>query len=344
MKYLSHSQLNGHYLNATIIARNRTSNISSCQRFCIRTNGCFSININISLNKDYDCQLLSNSTNLYMNKSLLVKDKDFIHLYVKSRIQTTVIHANARRMQHLIHGERIVKTLPVRGAQAADYYWSFDNIDGEKIILEKNGKTYQMHCSSAHKNRVLRMPGRRSPVLYCNPADSGHCTQTCSFNMKSINTLKDCNTGVTYSIWIKFTQEELRKQRRSYIMGNSQRNKAGIIFWANDDRSNGYTFEFRAGAKWWFLVFGHNVLAYRWTHFAITFQKDSGICAYVNGVLNKCGGTVSNQKTALESSCFRLGYYTTSSPVSGMFMDDFATWCTTLSETAVKEVYAFGKA
>ncbi len=89
IKYMSLSQLNGSYLNGTIIARNKTTTIANCEALCMRTNGCFSINIDISLSNDLDCQLLS--SNLYVQRSLLIRNPNFIHLFIKVKIRKNFI-------------------------------------------------------------------------------------------------------------------------------------------------------------------------------------------------------------------------------------------------------------
>ncbi len=121
--------------------------------------------------------------------------------------------------------------------------------------------------------------------------------------------------------------------------------RTGVAFAAEASRSRGYNFKLANGVKFWQMNFAENVLAQHWTHFAITFHDDVGLCGYVNGVLDKCGGTSYSKTSSLTANgCFRLGYLSGPGVVSGVFLDDFAVWLSPLTESDVKEVYNHGKA
>ena len=69
------------YLNTTVIKKYTVKKLIDCQRFCLRENRCQSLNLNVGKQNEYECQILD--ANIYSNPSLLVKDNDFIHLYIQ---------------------------------------------------------------------------------------------------------------------------------------------------------------------------------------------------------------------------------------------------------------------
>ncbi len=85
VRYMGMNQALNTYLNATAIKSTVTRNISSCQTLCLRENGCFSINLNISKANEYGCHLLAG--NMYTSPNLLVENRDFIHLFVEVSYQ-----------------------------------------------------------------------------------------------------------------------------------------------------------------------------------------------------------------------------------------------------------------
>ena len=80
VKYISMEQIPHSYLNATAIKTHNVTNVSQCQKVCVREDKCQSINLNVNKIEGYNCHLLS--ANKYSNSSLLVKDTTFIHLYI----------------------------------------------------------------------------------------------------------------------------------------------------------------------------------------------------------------------------------------------------------------------
>eukprot|EP00794_Sanderia_malayensis_P009487 gene9487-10477_t len=257
-------------------------------------------------------------------------------------IQTTVIHANARRMQHLIHGEGIVKTLQVEGAKAANLFWSFDQLDhGQfKSMTKKDGASAEFRILGMGKH--LMMPGRLTSILYCNSTSGNGCAETSGVKF-GLNDLRGVEEA-TYSIWLKFTQAELQRNIDSIIFASS--NAMGAQFLLMSQRSNGFSFKVVTDTGKWQLMFAPNVLVYRWTHFAMTFKKSAGLCGYVNGVLDRCSdGMPIMQNTAFTSTAqYRLGFQSTLSHVSGIFIDDLAVWHSkALTESDVKQIYALGK-
>ena len=80
VKYISMEQIPNSYLNATAIKTHNVTNVSQCQKVCVREDKCQSINLNVNKIEGYNCHLLS--ANKYSNSSLLVKDTSFIHLYI----------------------------------------------------------------------------------------------------------------------------------------------------------------------------------------------------------------------------------------------------------------------
>eukprot|EP00794_Sanderia_malayensis_P016575 gene16575-18260_t len=81
-RYMSMNEATGVYLNTTAINTIVTKDIPNCQTSCIRTNGCYSININIKKANKYICYLLTK--NIYTYSKLLVRHKDFIHLFIEN--------------------------------------------------------------------------------------------------------------------------------------------------------------------------------------------------------------------------------------------------------------------
>ena len=80
VKYISMEEIPNSYLNASAIAKHVVQNVSKCQQHCVREEECQSINLNMSGSGELECYLLS--ANRYSNSSLLVTDRQFIHLYI----------------------------------------------------------------------------------------------------------------------------------------------------------------------------------------------------------------------------------------------------------------------
>ena len=79
-KYMGMSELSEQYLNTAAIKRYTGKNIPDCQTQCLRENNCTSMNIRITADSTYKCDLLDK--NLYSSRSLLVKNSSFIHLFI----------------------------------------------------------------------------------------------------------------------------------------------------------------------------------------------------------------------------------------------------------------------
>ncbi len=150
---------------------------------------------------------------------------------------------------------------------------------------------------------------------------------------------------MTLSVWLRVTRYELGKSRLINIYANTAfaSSSSGFIFYAKPNRADGYFFGVQDGTHRWELLFGHNILAQKWTQFVMTYQKGVGICAYVDGKLDRCGGTSTSKSTTHAAPCIRLGYESLNSHTSDLYMDDLAIWKFPLSAEAVKELYDYSK-
>ncbi len=117
----------------------------------------------------------------------------------------------------------------------------------------------------------------------------------------------------------------------------------GVAFFARYNRVRVYIFILQDGTHRWQHQFGKNVLALKWTHFTITFEKGVGICAYIDGKLDKCGGTSTVKSASHFPRCARLGYESLNDNTSDVYMDDLAIWKSTLTAEEVKEIYDLSK-
>ena len=96
--------------------------------------------------------------------------------------------------------------------------------------------------------------------------------------------------------------------------------------------------------EWLLHGFGKGVLALKWTNFIITYHKDRGMCAYINGRLDTCANITRTRTLTPDNSirCFILGYGTSILPENTIFYDDFAVWNDVLEPADVKEIYTQG--
>ena len=83
IKYMAMNKLERAYLNMTAVSNHTVENITACQILCNREPRCFSLNVNISIAKQYECQILEQ--NVFMHADRVVVNSDFIHLYIEVR-------------------------------------------------------------------------------------------------------------------------------------------------------------------------------------------------------------------------------------------------------------------
>ena len=113
------------------------------------------------------------------------------------------------------------------------------------------------------------------------------------------------------------------------------------------NKNDGYNFQvsLTTSKRWVVGNFGKNVIRQHWNHFTITVNNDVGVCAYVNGVKEKCESTSQSVSLSGNSNiAMRIGgTWPSHSAVPEMFVDDFAIWKATLTEEEVRILYESSK-
>ena len=103
VKYISMEEVPNSYLNTTAIRTHEVTNVSQCQKLCVRENNCQSINLSVNKTEGYSCNLLS--ANKYSNSSLIVEDINFIHLYIPVSRLCLDIPSTANQIGPLKHSK-----------------------------------------------------------------------------------------------------------------------------------------------------------------------------------------------------------------------------------------------
>ena len=150
--------------------------------------------------------------------------------------------------------------------------------------------------------------------------------------------MTDCTKGATWSIWVKLGHPlSICEILHNYSAGRS----TGIALVSRHGQGLGYYFSVYATStrKWYLNDFGKNVDPFKWTHITLTFHKDHGICAYINGNHIACGNSNSASSIKASKMNFQIGYNWSSGRRCHLYADDFAVWRSVLTEKAVRQLY-----
>ena len=145
-------------------------------------------------------------------------------------------------------------------------------------------------------------------------------------------------TKLTYSFWIKYQKKQIGR-RANIIRRYSPSSRAGISLLST---SAGYDFtcSLSGNKRWEILDFGNTVNQTRWNQFTFTVDDSLRVCAYINGVREKCHDkSVYDVFSTGYNTAVRIGgdWYAGAEPA--IYFDDFAIWRVILTEEEVLELY-----
>ena len=147
----------------------------------------------------------------------------------------------------------------------------------------------------------------------------------------------NCRT-VTYSLWLKFSNEEAKeKNKRSIIRSQSLSYK--YIYFSKIGAD--FTFDIIASGtkKWYISPFGANIDQSLWNHFAFTLDDSEGACAYINGKQQKCDRYPWSVSKSGRYNEVKIGGGYESTDMAAMIVDELAIWKKTLTPEEIKLVY-----
>ena len=146
---------------------------------------------------------------------------------------------------------------------------------------------------------------------------------------------------------MKFSKQETKRSRNTYIMDtNRPGSQRELRFLGFANKHQGYHFQvsLTTSKRWIVTNFGKNVTRQHWNHFTFTVNDDVGVCAYVNGVKEKCESASKSVSLYSNSNvAMRIGGTWAANTVPEMFVDDFALWKAALTEEEVHMLYQLSK-
>ena len=112
-------------------------------------------------------------------------------------------------------------------------------------------------------------------------------------------------------------------------------------FFARAASKDGFDFQvsLTSAKRWGVSLFGKNITRTRWNHFVLTVDDIKGLCVYVNGQKNICGGTTTSVSLRTTTTALRVGGAWVPGAAPSIYVDDLAIWKAVLTADEVKDLF-----